>query len=117
VDNNEIRGVQAAENKLSSQDQLTPSPVPQTRETVNNAPAPYKKTETNTKDSKFINLLPQIIPAAVKQSAIKPSLNMNGKLYFRTFMWMGSYGSSLELTWLFLVGIMVSSLKILRTVV
>lgn len=28
--------------------------------------------------------------------------SINGKLYFRTFFWTGSYGSSLEMTWFFL---------------
>lgn len=38
-------------------------------------------------------------PANVNAASYKDT---NGKLYFRTFMWMGMYGSSLDISWIYL---------------
>jgi hypothetical protein len=38
-------------------------------------------------------------PAVLKNATYNDA---NGKLYFRTFMWTGTYGSTLEMTWIYM---------------
>lgn len=101
VDNNEIKGVDVAVNNTPQQDNVKNAPVPAQKE-MKNAPAPTKKTEALTKSTNTNPVDGKKTTPQKQTTAFIPGASANGKLYFRTYMWTGMYGSSLDLSWIFL---------------
>lgn len=103
VDNNEIKSVRPNNQQAAN------VPVPQ-----NNAPVPSPSPDkggNQPKKEKQNELADSPAPPGKKQLAKKEvtkdviqtgKSSAKGKLYFRTFMWTGMYGSSLDLSWIFL---------------
>lgn len=100
VDNNEIKSVRAGNQTAT---------VPQ-----NNAPVPSPAMVKggNQPKTEKQNITEEIPPPPVKKTPEKKQVSQNipqsgrstatGKLYFRTLMWTGMYGTSLDISWIFL---------------
>ena len=106
VDNNEIKGVSGnAEKTLTNMGNAgaTTPPAPDNRHL---APAPLAESKKGNEVKGTPAKFKAVQEAQHKTNAVNTdtktvATNTNGKLYFRTFMWSGSYGSSLEMSWFF----------------
>lgn len=106
VDNNEIKSVRRGNQTANVPVPTNNAPVPQ-----NNAPVPSPAKGGNQPKTEKQKAIEESPAPPNKKLAVKkttPDLNSGGnsaakgKLYFRTYMWTGMYGSSLDLSWIFL---------------
>lgn len=103
VDNKEINGVSAQRGTQTTVIETPPAPVPAPVKAISEKQKTEKQladAPTKVQNKKTVKNIPQTNKTVTPDNI--PKGNSTGKLYFRTLMLTSAYGSSLEISWIFL---------------